>query len=202
MTIAGARIGKRFEDCTFENFDAKENSKALKACKRVAAGESSGVLLFGPVGRGKTHLLVSLAKEVHQEGVGEFIEDEGHMATWQQTQKERIVEYWPVLDLAGSLREEIRLGEHELMSRCLNCYLLILDDLGAERSTDFVLEAIERIIDYRYREEMPIAIGTNLLPDGIAQKYGGRAISRWAQSCGVNGIVEMVGVDHRLKEER
>jgi len=192
--IAGAKIGSLFEDSTFENFNASDNARALAACRKVANGESKGVLLWGPNGRGKTHLLVSLAKEAHKDGVGEFQGD-----AWVQTQKERIVEYWPIADLMGDLREEIRLGEHGLLNRCMACYLLIIDDLGTERSTDFVLESFERIVDYRYRDERLIAISTNLTPDGITDKYGGRPISRWAQSC---EIVEMAGPDYRLKEER
>ena len=188
--IGGAMIGRRFDRCTFDTYKPGQNSKAIDACIRLADGKVEGVLLFGPVGVGKTHLLVALARAAEREARGEFV-DEGYRTTQQAV----TVEYWPVFDLAGKLREEIYGGLHEILRRCQECGLLILDDLGAERSTDYVLEALERIIDYRYRDQRPIAIGTNLTPDQIQRKYGDRAISRWAQSC---EVVEMVGADHRV----
>jgi DNA replication protein DnaC len=93
------------------------------------------------------------------------------------------IEYWPVLDLVCELRHEVGRGSQELSWRCRDCDLLVLDDLGAERVTDFVLEELERIVDWRYRTMKPTAIATNLGFTGIIAKYGQKSLSRWVASC-------------------
>ena len=85
-----------------------------------------------------------------------------------------------------------------MSERCRTCDLLVLDDFGQERATDFVLEELERIVDWRYRNRLPIAVSTNLTVGQMssAQKYGERAISRWAESC---ELVQVGGGDYRRK---
>lgn len=187
-------IGTRFIDCTFDSFSVTRlNHDAVDACRRLSTGKGGGVVLIGSVGTGKTHLLTALAKAYEQEEEGEFDEN----SVYKITQRCRVVEFWPILDLVSDLRAEIRHGDCMISERCRKCDLLILDDFGEERSTDFVLEELERIIDTRYRNLKPIAVSTNLKPAQIAQKYGERAISRWAESC---EIVELGGDDYRMKK--
>ena len=105
------------------------------------------------------------------------------------------IEYWPLLDLVCELRLEITRGNQEVSRRCRECDLLVLDDLGAERVTDFVLEELERIVDWRYRTLQPTAVATNLKSTTeISAKYGQRALSRWSASC---ELVTVLGGDRR-----
>lgn len=108
------------------------------------------------------------------------------------------VEYWPLLDLVCELRLEITRGSQDVSRRCRQCDLLVLDDFGAERVTDFVLEELERIVDWRYRSMGPTAIATNLKTTQITAKYGQRALSRWAASC---ELVTVLGEDRRASME-
>lgn len=170
---------------------------------------------------GKTHLLVALMKEYDrrhsaapsreavEEGTiqvpsaGDIIrtaeraideDDEAPTLSIDEMDREAHIEYWPLLDLTSELRSEIRYGSQETSRRCRECDLLVLDDFGAERATDFVLEELERIVDWRYRTMKPTAVATNLDSERISKKYGQRAISRWSASC--EGVV-LHGPDRR-----
>ena len=189
--------GKRYEDCTLDNFDASENPEALEAVRGLIAGHLSGLLLFGPVGTGKTHLCVGAGRAFA--GRGEAYEPEYVYGAdgWPTAVKPRpdfSVSYWPVLDLAGAFRDAAGGGCPSPEPPCRSAGLLILDDWGAERTTDFVLEALERIVDARYRAMKPMLIATNMTPRTIMERYGDRALSRWAHE---GRIVELRGRDRR-----
>ena len=219
--IRGALIGSRFEHCTLDSFQVTTfNGDAHAACWRVAQGESEGVLLMGPVGVGKTHLLVGLtrafeAQRSPREETGELIEiphlrELVERATEEDLGTEPVgldplerahephIEFWPMLDLVSELRAEIKAGELELSRRCRTCDLLVIDDLGAERGSDFVQEELRRIVDWRYRDRRTIAVATNLEVAGIREKYGSAAVSRWTESC---ELVKAEGPDYRAERD-
>jgi DNA replication protein DnaC len=220
--IRGAPIGKRFEHCSFENFDVTDqNREAYMACKRVAEEGEIGVLLRGKNGLGKTHLLVAMMKEFDRrnsfvpqkpssrEGMRSVpsatelmraasdqhdTQDEIPSLAPDEIERLAHIEYWPMLDLTSELRSDIAQGSQATSTRCRECDLLVLDDFGAERATDFVLEELVRIVDWRYRAMKLTAVATNLDFKTIVTKYGSRAISRWFESCLVVGIT---GEDRR-----
>jgi len=226
--IRGAPIGKRFQHCTFDNFDVEpSNREAYEACKRVAVEGKHGIMLWGKNGVGKTHLLVALMREYDQlhsyvpvehaanepmvevpsaselitnasDELGEV--DDVPSLSQNEIDKSAEIEYWPMLDLVSVLRSDIAHGSQVTSIRCRECDLLVLDDFGSERTTDFVLEELERIVDWRYRALMPTAVATNL-PDSatVIKKYGSRALSRWIGSC---YDVVVGGEDRRESSER
>lgn len=200
------------------------NREAYEACRRLAWEGKPGVLLMGKNGVGKTHLLVatmrafdlrlagprsgdeagrvplvkvpSAAELMRMVGLDGEAEETTAAPTLspEEIVKNAHVEYWPLLDLVCELRLEITRGAQEVSRRCRECDLLVLDDFGAERVTDFVLEELERIVDWRYRSLRPTAIATNLKTTQITAKYGQRALSRWAASC---ELVTVLGEDRR-----
>jgi len=217
--IRGALIGSRFEHCSLDNFKVTRfNAAAHEACQKVARGDAEGVFLLGPVGVGKTHLLIGLLRAfvehrvpkeeeadlVEVPHIRELVERQGEgiedappvLLDPRERSHDPEVEFWPMLDLVSELRSEIKAGELELSRRCRMCDLLVIDDLGAERATDFVREELDRIVDWRYRDRRPIAVATNLEDREIVEKYGWRAISRWTESC---ERVRMEGPDYRTE---
>jgi DNA replication protein DnaC len=223
--IQGAPVGARLEHCTLENFDVSDlNREGYDACRRLAECGRPGVLLMGKNGVGKTHLLVATMKAYDRRRSGGAVERPAMVKipsagdllrmpgladddvagapapslTSDEIARSAHVEYWPLLDLVCELRLEITRGNQEVSRRCRECDLLVLDDFGAERVTDFVLEELERIVDWRYRSMHPTAIATNLKTTQIAAKYGQRALSRWAASC---ELVTVLGEDRRASME-
>ena len=221
--IRGAPLGNRFRKATFSSFKVTEyNSAAFNACKDLVEGKNTGVVLIGPVGVGKTHLLVALACEYDR--ANSYVPD-SPMATSPPIQvpsaseliataheepdedtstpslhiseigRQAHVEYWPMLDLSSELRSAAMTGDLSLSLRCRNCDLLVLDDLGREKITEFILQEFQRIIDWRYREMLPIAIATNLQRGDIADRYGEHTSSRWTGSC---EVVDVRGPDYRV----
>jgi DNA replication protein DnaC len=226
--IRGAPIGKRFEHCTFDNYQVdRANREAYEACKRVAEEGTHGILLWGKNGVGKTHLLVALMKaydRIHSyvpekpPSDGSLIEvpsaselirtaadpedvaDDIPSLSHAEIERLAHIEYWPLLDLVSVLRSDIAQGAQTTSTRCRECDLLVLDDFGSERTTDFVLEELERIVDWRYRAMKPTAVATNLTDSAaVARKYGSRALSRWIGSC---YDVVVGGEDRRQSSER
>lgn len=118
-----------------------ENARSVEICRRYAAKfpqmkqDNRGLLLFGGVGTGKTYTAACIANELLAQGT-------------------------PVV--MTSLVKLIENGISDLCSRLAAIDLLILDDLGAERSTDYALEQVYNIVDSRYRAGLPVIYTTNL----------------------------------------
>lgn len=130
---------------TFDKDDGG-NPRVMEALRRYCArwpemkGQNMGLYLHGGVGTGKTFAAACVANELTRQGV-------------------------PVL-MTSLVRMANALGwggEREQFFRSLNGYdLLVLDDLGAQRGSDAMKEAVYQIIDSRYASGKPIVVTTNL----------------------------------------
>lgn len=72
--------------------------------------------------------------------------------------------------------------------------LLVIDDLGAEKGTEWVVEQLYRIIDYRYRMCLPLVVTTNLSGRDIRDRFGDRILSRLVEAC---TPIKLAGADKR-----
>jgi len=221
--IRGSEIGARFDGATLESYEVFDGTRAaFEACQRMAKGEAEGVVLISPVGLGKTHLLVAMAREYDRLNsyippspgssdmrevppVAELIEKadvlaedrpESPFLEQSEITKQVFIEYWTILDLMAELIRDVNEGGR-LINRVMNCTLLIIDELGREKVSDFTLQQCQRIIDHRYRTKRPLVVATNLDKRGIVRTYGENTISRWIESC---VIVTMSGDDYRKRK--
>ncbi len=143
-------IDKRYENCSFETITVTDdNRKQVRICKRYAVKfeelykSNQGLLLYGDVGTGKTVLACCIAnylmEHLHSVYSTSFVEILRHSQGFNHDEKEEIIQ------------RRMRTAE-----------LVILDDLGAERGTDYGLEVVYNIIDGRYRSGKPMIVTTNL----------------------------------------
>ena len=139
----------KFRDSTFASFQkTKHNARNLKLCQRYASAfdemlkKNQGLLFTGGVGTGKTFAAACIANALLDDAIPVVM-----------------TSFVKILELAQNFRGD---EEDRYIRRMNRAKLLIIDDLGAERSTDFALEKVYNIIDSRYRASLPMVLTTNL----------------------------------------
>lgn len=132
---------------SFEAYNiTPENQKAYAVCRRYAerfdemSKKNQGLLLWGSVGTGKTFSAACIANCLLDRGVSVFVTSFAKL-------------------LGTSRGFDV---DSEMLDRLNRVRLLIIDDLGAERNTDFALEKVYSIIDGRYQSGLPMILTTNL----------------------------------------
>ncbi len=85
--------------------------------------------------------------------------------------------------------------EETIVYKYSDCPLLVIDDLGAEKTTEFSLQTLYIILNRRYNEQLQTIITSNLSIDEIRDKFGDRIASRIAGMC---KIIKLQGKDKRL----
>jgi DNA replication protein DnaC len=138
----------------------------------------NSLLLYGRVGSGKTHLAVAALKKMMDMGLdGRF---------------------WNVNDLFREMRAKFGEGQGDetLLDDLMECDVLVLDDLGTHRSTDFVLDRLYLIINQRYEAMKPIIVTTNLELGQLYEEFEERIGSRLNEMC---FLVSFMGEDFRMR---
>ncbi|MFE7624471.1 ATP-binding protein [Streptomyces sp. NPDC057509] len=144
------------------------------ARRQVTTGPS--LLMAGVVGAGKTHQAYGAVRELVRNGVG---------VRWRAT---------TAADLYAELRPRQGVDSERELAIVSRCPLLILDDLGAARVTEWVEEITYRLINRRYNLMLPTLITTNLAIRDLRSYLGDRVASRLAQ---MTTRVEFEPVDRR-----
>jgi len=142
------------------------------------AKERKSMFLYGGVGVGKTHATFALANHI---GINNVM-------------------YLNVPHFLATLRQQIGRGSNDPVSETVldaaeYGRYLVLDDIGVEKSSDWVFENIYTIINHRYEHGLPTIITSNFDVGEIAHKLGDRVASRIYGMC---ELVEIIGTDKRL----
>jgi len=74
------------------------------------------------------------------------------------------------------------------------CAVLVLDDLGAEKLTEWGEEPLYLLIDYRYRQRLPVFASSNVRKEALAERLDRRVLDRVRETC---TMLEVVGPNRR-----
>ena len=171
---------------TFDK-DDRSNEKLSTAARRYVdnfdtmKAKGKGLLLFGPVGTGKTFLAACIANALIDRHIPCLV-----------TNFSRLVN-----TIQGNYQ-----NRQEEMDKLNKYTLLVIDDLAAERKTEYMDEVVYNIIDARYRSGLPLIVTTNLTreelqnPSDMAKQ---RVYSRLFEMC---VPIEVAGADRRKKKLR
>ena len=160
---------------TFENADEGTDKEIIKKSKNYVKHfeemrkDNVGLLLYGNVGSGKTYIACSIANAIITE--------------YSYTVKMRnFAQILNDLQKGG-----FNLDRNEYIEQITNATLLILDDFGIERNTEYALEQIYNVINARYLKARPTIITTNLNFKDIEKEQEdimlGRIYSRIIEMC-------------------
>lgn len=167
-------LGEKFEQASFEKFNiVKGTENAFKLSKRFVKEVDTelwkgvALMLWGEAGNGKSLLAASVANELESKG--------------------KTVVFISMPNLLQKIRNTFnnnnRETENEIMKALHTCDLLIIDDIGAEKITDWVEDVIFRIVDGRYTRKKQIFITSNLSPEDLGKKIGFRSMDRLTEMC-------------------
>jgi DNA replication protein DnaC len=174
-------IPPRFRNASLEGFERRKGATvALDRCTAYAEGfaagqTTTGLMLVGPFGSGKTHLAIATARRV----------------------MERTFTV-PAVMTADQLVRDTQ--EHnfdpEPARRARSVALLVLDDIAQTRPTEYRRDLLYSIIDERYQEQRPTILTSNAGDLDLTEYFGGAFTSRLSEMC---AVLTLNAADYRLR---
>ena len=187
-----AKLPGRYTQCHFNSYNPSDPSqvKALRLATQFAmeyAAVERGLLFTGTVGVGKTHLAVSILKGLFERGFSCLFYEFGSL----------------LKEIQDSYNANTKTSELGVLAPVLNAEVLVLDELGASKPTDWVRDTMAHIINTRYNDKKATIFTTNYADERqndreetLEDRIGVRLRSRLYEMC---TTIEVKGPDYRRK---
>lgn len=168
---------KPIQEFTFDRYDATINFAAFQKVRSFDPTRQN-LFLYGAPGTGKTHLACALAREQAERGIN--------------------VEFFKIPSLMREFRRNLDPDDEErLIRQLVAAPVLVIDDMGVGKATEYVIEKLHEIIDGRQNDyRNGLVLTSNLSLNGIAETFKDRIADR------LNGLCELVkleGASHRRR---
>jgi len=198
---SASEIPARYSDCDFSNYEIGGNDGLATAKLKIEAWaaqypvDRTGLLLIGPSGVGKTHLSVAALKQLTQKGVHCLFCD------YRELLKK----------IQHSYNPSVQTTELDLLRPVFETEVVLLDDLGAVKPSEWVWDTVSLVLNTRYNDKLTTLITSNFLDgasgavDGprratreetLGDRIGERMRSRLFEMC---RLVLVNGKDYRQK---
>lgn len=198
--IDQARIPKRYQNCSLSNFEVHNDSHrdALKISRQFVKNfpaQEVGLIFIGSCGVGKTHLGVAIIRELIEKKKAPCI-----FYDFREL----------IRDIQSTYTPDSNLSESEVLAPVFDAAVLVLDELGAKRTTAWVEEMVFYIINQRYNQKKLTILTSNYLDteeeadgrdalykkggDTLVDRIGVRLRSRLYEMC---KVVQIEGEDYR-----
>jgi DNA replication protein DnaC len=192
--LEAARIPRRYARCTLSNYHPSPGqgtqlqafNYAFKLVDEYPAVER-GLLFMGPVGTGKTHLSAAILRGLIEKGVACLFYEFGAL----------------LKEIQNSYNPVSQASELKVLAPVYETEVLVLDELGASKPTDWVRDTMMQIIGTRYNERRLTIFTTNYLDtrrssaeETLEDRVGVRLRSRLHEMC---KTVIIEGEDYRRR---
>jgi DNA replication protein DnaC len=160
LLLTQAKIPTRFKDCTFENYDAycPSLTRALMSARRFVEEYPNvdvGMLFLGSCGVGKTHIAVATLKALIAKGISGMFYD------FRDLLKE----------IQDSYNPNTHTSELKILAPVFETEVLVLDELGASKPTEWVQETMTHVINKRYLDKKVTIFTSNYMDMTIGSAY-------------------------------
>ena len=190
----GARLPRRYTDCSLANYypapDSPTQLQAFHYARKLAneyPAVERGLLLMGSVGTGKTHLSVAILRELIKKGVACLFYEFGAL----------------LKEIQDSYNPVAQTSELKVLRSVYEAEVLVLDELGAVKPTDWVRDTVGQIINTRYNDKRLTILTTNYLDarcypaaETLEDRIGVRLRSRLYEMC---RTIVVEGEDYRRR---
>ncbi len=188
--LSSARLPARYAECHFHNYKPANASQteAFKLARQLTTefpAVDRGLLLTGSIGVGKTHLAVSILKGLTERGFSCLFYEFGSL----------------LKEIQDSYNANTKTSELTVLAPVFRSEVLVLDELGASKPTDWVRDTMAQIINTRYNDRKLTIFTTNYpderrspVEETLEDRIGPRLRSRLYEMC---RTVVMTGEDHR-----
>ena len=184
--LAAARIPKRYEHCELSNFDFDGPHRSLAPARMAACrfveeyplDNHTGLLLIGSVGAGKTHLAVGILKELTRTKGAHCL----------------FYDYRELLkEIQNSYNNSVQATELEVLRPVFEAEVLVLDELGAVKPTEWVWDTVSLILNTRYNDQRTTIITTNFEDEAEQATGGGGEFARARRAARAETLGDRIG---------